>query len=225
MRKLCLLLALIPIASWSQEFTDQSRFGKTEADVLAMTHDKWVDWYTSPERGTNSTIGQAEAERIYCTALTNRNRKKISELPTLQREHFEKTEALMNDLSKSSAFIGQVFTGGGTIWQILIAGANTNGAQVLSDCLNPPVKGSMAKQSDVWAAVKVAKKSLDSNRKNMESTLEPGGPTVEQAMIEFARLTKLVSEMVKNVEQSSAQEKGRIFWYLVKVVRMATLEG
>lgn len=218
------LFALLSPLLLAQDYTDQDRYGKTESEVLAMGHSKWAEWFTDSSRAGESTFGMADAERIYCVARTKKNREIIASLPDLEKAHFEKVVTLMANLNKSAVFVGRGFTGGGSLWTILQPGMEATAAQALADVLTS-TKAETAKQADVWAAVKVARKTLSANRESMESTRVPSDPSVQAVLNELDTMVNHVSDMIQLVAQRPSAEKGITFWYLTRVVKLTTLEG
>jgi hypothetical protein len=122
-RSIALLLTLVMLGTLAvaQPIPADVRYGKSEAQMLEMGREKWFDFYCS--QAGHSTAAMADAERYYAQALRNRNAKLIANRPTVQKQRIEALRKHMETFAFHMVDVGRSFSGGGTIWVNIAAGA------------------------------------------------------------------------------------------------------
>ncbi|HVT11499.1 MAG TPA: hypothetical protein VHE55_04470 [Fimbriimonadaceae bacterium] len=115
---LLLLFALFTCLAGAQDAVDTH--GKSEAQILQMGMDKWIDFYTSKE-GT-STASMTEAAGFYGDVAQRRNDRLIKSMRDRKRaKTILDLRKLMSDLASSSVDIAYAEAGGGTMYNMMWA--------------------------------------------------------------------------------------------------------
>jgi hypothetical protein len=105
------------------------RFGKTDAQILAMGRDRWMEF--QGERAGQSTADMSEGMVAYRNALRRRNdRLSARASPTLRRRVAE-LRPLLADYTGRLMSLGAYMTGGGTVWSNIHAGALSDSEDTL----------------------------------------------------------------------------------------------
>jgi hypothetical protein len=137
-RILLLLLAVAILAGLARAEEYPRKFGKSNAQILGMGFDKWMDFQGA--KAGQSTAGMSEGMAAYRTALRWRNdRLAAKALPAL-RKRVADLRPLLVDYTAHMMSLGAYMTGGGTIWSNIHAGVLCDSEETLYALLSPKVK-------------------------------------------------------------------------------------
>jgi len=89
-------------------------YGKSDAAILQMGGQKWVDYYTT--KAGASTLDYNDAWDLYGNLATKRNVKELTHLSSDNRKTLKRLDALLNQFAEDTIELGRAVTGGGTIW-------------------------------------------------------------------------------------------------------------
>lgn len=107
----------------SKEWPNLEKFGKTELEIVEMGHDKFIGWYTTPDRaGANA---KTQAEVVFATALNECNAPKIKALTKQEQLFLESAMSLFADLAKTAFTTGIQGSDEPKEWTLSIAKSNT----------------------------------------------------------------------------------------------------
>jgi len=117
---------LLPFVVLSRglDYSQADRYGKSEAQVLAMGQDGWDAYYES--RGGNSTAAMVQMNAIFGEAAEHRNQRLEARVSARLRREAEDLRKLLGDYGNAAANAGSELDGGGTMWAVV-------GAQIEPD--------------------------------------------------------------------------------------------
>jgi len=220
-----LILWAAPFVS-AQEFTDTDRFGKSCADVLAMGHDPWVEWYTDSSRGTQSTAGMAAAERIYSECLRERTKAKLRTVPEAEKTEIEGLETSLRTMLQECVTAGYALTGGGTMWIPFTDAAEVGVQEALWDVLNPDlITKKVSEQDAVWNEWKRATKAIKKNASDIDDMAGISGTGSQKALASLDNVSKEFAKVVQRVATRPAKVKKRVFYQCRRLLEMVSLSG
>src|SRR6187549_2455934 len=113
-RFLPLLLALAAMAAPLRAEEGPRKFGKSNAQILAMGFDKWMDFQGA--RAGMSTAGMSEGMSAYRDALRWRNDRLAAKASPALRKRVADLRPLLVDYTGDLMEVGSYMSGGGTIW-------------------------------------------------------------------------------------------------------------
>jgi hypothetical protein len=167
--KVCILAALlllIPVISVAQDSYDT--YGKTEAEILAMGHEKWNTFYES--KAGDSTAAMGEQNEIFGEVATRRNDRLLKKAKAQTKKRVAKLRNLMGDFAGTACELGSNMTGGGTLWNPIEADIPAGVEQVVFGVLGgkagaaKPIRVSAAQ----WEMATLAKQ-IEKNRTDPEA--------------------------------------------------------
>ncbi|MGV3616509.1 MAG: hypothetical protein ACO1SV_14365 [Fimbriimonas sp.] len=130
----------IPFAR--QEFRTEAwkaaqRFGKTEDEVVAMGHDRFVAWYCDDARAGKT--GRVEAEKVYGLALTECSAPFLLRLSRPEQKFMEDAICAMADMAKSSVTTAVMSFGEDKDWGMSFAVSSVAVSETVYALVNPKV--------------------------------------------------------------------------------------
>ena len=137
MRFLLLLFVLIPILARAQEQVDTH--GKTEAQILEMGMDGWMNFYTA--NVGSSTADMCEAAGVYGAIAEKRNNGLLKAAPTKRKAQILKLRKLLGQFDSSAVDVGYCESGGGTMFNPMWASVSGE----VEDALYPMLGGKAPK--------------------------------------------------------------------------------
>jgi len=123
LRALVLLVLVLLLSSMPARAEGDRQAGKTDAEILAMDREAWVDYYASHVSGSHASW--TASYYIYAEVLRRRN----DHLPP--RNHSAEFESLLNDFGERAVSINDNLDGGGNIWANVYGRANCDAEQTV----------------------------------------------------------------------------------------------
>ena len=112
--------------------------GKSPEQIVAMGRAKWTEIYG--KKFGESTQHMCAAEEKFGIALKNLNDRAITRLPRTRQVWLQEVRQTTIEYAAEAHHIGEIVTGGGTIWQTFNATIFPDVEQVIADCItNKPV--------------------------------------------------------------------------------------
>lgn len=222
------LAALILLLLASAAALPQSKtYGKTNAQILAMGRQKWFDFYTS--KAGQSTLDMSNAERLYGAALKERN-------DTLLRKQTKTRQEAVASIRKSgTAFgygmvtVGFAYTGGGTIWNPIIAGVSADVEEALYDILaRKPLSKEQRKAPTLAALQKEVDQvgaRLVKDRKKIAEYDTPSGTYYEDAVKAQKECAALMKELQAAAGKLRSAERTRIAALIRQFLDLRSMMG
>jgi hypothetical protein len=137
-RLLALFLILAAVAGGVSAEEYPRRFGKSNAQILAMGSDKWMDFHGA--KAGQSTAGMSEGMAAYRYALRWRNERLSAKASSTLRKQVAGLRPLLIDYTDHMMSIGAYMTGGGTIWSNIHASVLCVCEETLYDLLSGKAK-------------------------------------------------------------------------------------
>lgn len=109
-----LLLCTLPVTAKPQTAQDGNRLGLTCAKILAMTPEKWSEYYDSKSPGGEAGIDQAY--EAYAGCMNERNDAAIARLPRQVGSRLRQYRALCGKFRIDNLELQQAYAGGGTLY-------------------------------------------------------------------------------------------------------------
>lgn len=133
---LFLAIGVLVVAARAEEYP--RKFGKSNAQILAMGSDKWMDFQGAT--AGQSTAGMSEGMAAYRSALRWRNDRLSTKSPATLRKRVADLRPLLVDYTGPLMSLGAYMTGGGTIWSNIHAGTLSNSEEILYALLSGKAK-------------------------------------------------------------------------------------
>ncbi len=207
---LTLSFALIFSLTFAQKYSQEDRFHMSVEDVLKMGHDKWFAWYTSGERGTESTLGMSEAHAIYADCLSVRNRRLMMDLGPNDQSWLTSVESDLETIGKTMGEAGFAISGGGTIWIPLFSHVSVEVQQCLYDLIKSTPKP-LATQDSVWASWRKGLAEVRKHKDDIATFGESTGTTFETVEKTIYGVNGTFNHIVMSSKNQKAARKGRLF--------------
>ncbi len=158
-----LFAAVLAMSAFAQD--EDRMFGKSDAQILAMGQDKWMDFYEQKAGGSN--LDMIQACHVYEHVAARRNDRLISRLPAHPASDLRKLRKLLDDFSGQSNMIGSFVSGGGSMWTVIDAGDAASREDVLYQALGGKGKGAPAtRTSKVGREIERAQREIRAHRSN-----------------------------------------------------------
>lgn len=208
MRRLAIALFLaLSCLGLSQQYTDQDRFGKTEAQVVAQGKKGWITWFTDPARGRES--GKAQAIKIYAMALYADNKKRLATRTDEEQKFFNGVWIDFANIAKSALTIAHSLRGNDETISVFAAESSSWINELISKLLDRPTRVVPVTAAQVYAELDAAKKMIDAG-------------TVDYAKVGVGGLRSHIERCSKRFDNRSKAEQA-LFWSscmdMVKVIR------
>lgn len=107
----------------SKPWKIMERYGKSETEIVAMGHDKFVAWYC--EEGRAGKAGRVDAEKLYGFALNECNVPILLSLSREEQRFMESAIVAFADMAKSSVVAAVASVGEDREWSLLFAESAT----------------------------------------------------------------------------------------------------
>lgn len=114
---------------------DDSRFGKTNADILKMGRSEWTQ-FAAVDRMGGSTAAYMSSEGTYGEALAERNDNLLKRKPAFKKPILG-LRTTLHDYANEFVAIGSGITGGGTMWNTVAAAITPDVEEILYTALVP----------------------------------------------------------------------------------------
>lgn len=208
MRRLAIALLLaLTCSAFSQRYSDQDRFGKTESQVVSQGKKAWIGWFTDPARGGES--GRAQAINMYAMALYTDNKKRLESWSAEDRKFFDDVWIDFANIAKSAMTITHSLRGSDESLSVFAAESSSWINELISKLLDRPTRVGSLASAQVYAELDAAKKMIDAG-------------SVEYAKVEVGSLRQHIERCAKRFDKRSKAEQA-LFWStcmdMVKVIR------
>lgn len=107
--------------------------GKSPEQIVAMGREKWSDLYGN--KVGQSTRDMCDAEEKYAFALQNLNDRAMKRLPKTRQVWLDGVRKNTKAYASEAHQIGEIVTGGGTMWRTFNSTIGADVEQVISDCI------------------------------------------------------------------------------------------
>ena len=107
--------------------------GKSPEQIVAMGRSKWTELYG--KKFGESTQQACRADEKFGIALQNLNDRAITRLPRTRQVWLQEVRKTTKEYATEAHEIGEIVTGGGTMWQTFNATIYPDVEQVIADCI------------------------------------------------------------------------------------------
>ncbi|MBI1332992.1 MAG: hypothetical protein GC165_08935 [Armatimonadetes bacterium] len=128
-------MSIVPfvVGYFAIQWNRANYLGKTPEQIVAMGRKKWSDLYGS--KVGLSTRDMCDADEKYGIALRNLNDRAMKRLSRSRQEWLSSARKETIDFASNAHRVGEVLSGGGTIWRTFDASISPDVEQIISDCI------------------------------------------------------------------------------------------
>lgn len=185
--------------------------GKSPEQIVAMGREKWTDLYGN--KVGQSTRDMCDAEEKYALALQNLNDRAIRRLPKTRQVWLQGVRKNTKEYAFEAHRIGEIVSGGGTIWRTFDAAIAPDVEEVISDCIvNKQMP--MIKMKSFEAAMK----ELDIR---IAESKETAGEQFSQIPKYRRAMTMAQGHLEKLIDHGNQNDATRIRVYMHKQIEAA----
>lgn len=128
-------MALLPfmVGYFSIQWNRAAYLGKSPEQVVAMGRAKWSDAFTASAGDGNQQLAQADSK--YGDALLNLNDRAMSQVTSSKKVWLTNLRGLVKEYGRLSHGIGEVMTGGGSMWRAFDATIHPDVEEIITKCV------------------------------------------------------------------------------------------
>lgn len=215
-----LLAAFIVSCAVHTACAQKSTFGKTNAQILKMGRQQWFGFYTS--KAGESTMGMADAERIYGEALMERNDKLLPKESRIRQSAIKTIRKSARAVGDQVVMIGMAYSGGGTMWTPVLAGVLADVEEGIYGLLKKTKLTASERKAPSFATLEalLSKMGTDlaTNKKELQQYSSPENDLYSQAVkaqkeakVNFAAIVKASSSLRSSEKPRIAAIMKRLF--------------
>lgn len=196
--------------------------GKNSEQIAQMGHDRWYDYFIDAE-GNESTMAMSRAESIYGWALKTENNKFLTVSKTMVGpvESFRKYATAYRI---ACIEVGRAYSGGGTMWTPVYAGAEARTEEVVRFWLEGTGKGENATQAEVWKALRQGLSDLTKQKDEIIDGAEYSGIKYDEVKKSMNSALVIFGDQVSKMGGMSEGVKGRIFGLYLNGAKMTQMD-
>lgn len=192
MKTLAALLCLATTIAFAQDHPP--KYGKTDAQILAMGLDKWMDFCGGKD---GSNLGMIQASHAYASAAKIRNDRYIAR--SGMASDFRRLRSLLDDYEEQLTTVGYYISGGGSMWSVIGAGGEADVEDLIYIALGrAPSKAKSFRTSHVTHELTHAADAIDHNKNPNEDSGVPSFEamkSLKHAQTDFAAISKITSKL------------------------------
>ncbi|MBX3119677.1 MAG: hypothetical protein KF784_11470 [Fimbriimonadaceae bacterium] len=219
-RSILIATSLLAGALFAQ--AQSKTYGKTNAQILSMGRSKWFDFYTS--KAGQSTLDMSNAERLYGAALKERNDQRLAKESKTRKEAIAAIRKSADAFGYGMISVGIAYSGGGTIWNPVIAGVSADTEEALYDVL---FKKPLSKENRKALSFATLQKEVEQigsrlakDQKRIAEYDTPDGTYYSDAVKAQRDCVALLKTITASVAKLRTNERTRIAALLKKFIDM-----
>lgn len=164
--------------------------------LLAMGREKWAEDYG--DQNGWSTMAMCDAQTLWGEAAQRRNDNLLRKRPEQDRKDFGALRKPLLEFQFEMTYVRRCFTGGGTMWNPVFAGALGDREDLIYSILNGQGKAKKAMVvSDVTKGFDLAAKDIEANEFMDSFSEDLGKATAKLHLAEARKQFDLVVEVLK----------------------------
>lgn len=211
---LVLLVIAASCLSIAQTFTDQDRFGKSNAEVAALSHENWIAWYCHDSRaGAN---GRITGEKIYGIALYRYNKGLLESRPQSEQKFFEDVWIKFANMAKYALTIAGSSHPHWSGLSLAVAESGTASNDAIQGMLTSRAGTDRLTPKDLKAEFEKGQKRID------KLQLDEG--KAKYVRDHYPGIGKMIDQMVKEFESRSKEERQHLYRFCQRMIRFASDE-
>lgn len=187
--------------------------GKTPEQMVAMGRTKWNNLYGN--KVGSSTVDMCEGEVKYGEALKNLNDRAMKRLTSKRQNWLKSVRKSSNEYAFEAHRIGELVSGGGTMWRLFDSSVHADVEQLVADCIVDK-KMPMIKMKSFEAA----NKELDSAIERAKADLS-GANDYNNILKHRKNLAQKQNDLLSLVSQAGQNDATRIRLYMHKNIETA----
>jgi hypothetical protein len=191
----------------------------TDTKVQSMGRSKFVEWYTT--KYGSSTMAMCDAETLYGDVIARHNNNAIRQQTSATRTFFAAVRKPLKDFSMKLWEATMCATGGGTMWQPIIASVHPDVEELLRPISNGlPLHSQSRVISDVtklYPTFEAMVKQYEKENPNTE-----GYYTAAQARMVFGDAKKQFDVVVGLLKTRPRSESDHLLNYMKREIELAS---
>jgi hypothetical protein len=184
----------------------------TEADILALGHQKWI-------ASIKASDELADAEKRFAVALGRRNQLRIP--VSRDPKAFEDLQISLANVTKGACRLADYVLENGPNSLLYNAKATSLAAITLENFMEDRPTKDLTTQAVVWKAYVAARQSHARNVDVLRAYYaQHGGYSPERYPVEFAGLGGSIDRTLKSVASRSIQQKRHVFTHCIRMIKL-----